>query len=297
MLRADSRALREKMDFYVSRIEERLGSFFSGSPAHKGLTEAMRYSLLAGGKRIRPVMTLAFCEAAGGACEDALDMACAVEMLHTYSLIHDDLPSMDDDELRRGKPTSHVVYGEAVAILAGDALQASAFDALLNAGLSDKQLAAAGRELSRAAGADGICGGQYLDIVSTGKTLSADELMKINSMKTSGMFTAAARIGVIAAEGTDEQIKAASEYARSIGMAFQIKDDLLDFESTTAELGKPVNSDLANNKSTFGREFGIERCREIIHNETQKCINSVTRNFDDSEFLVWLAQIMEERKY
>ena len=145
MVRADkSGSPREKMDYYVALVEERLGSFFSESPMHKGLMEAMRYSLLAGGKRIRPAITLAFCEAAGGACEDALDVACAIEMLHTYSLIHDDLPAMDDDELRRGKPTSHVVYGEAVAILAGDALQAAAFDVLLNAGLPDEQVVAAG---------------------------------------------------------------------------------------------------------------------------------------------------------
>ena len=297
MLKPERLAPREKMDFYVALIEERLNSFFKESPVHKGLLEAMRYSLLAGGKRIRPAMTLAFCEAAGGGCEAALNAACAVEMLHTYSLIHDDLPAMDNDDLRRGKPTSHVVYGEAAAILAGDALQAAAFDVLLNAGLPDDRISAAGRELAKAAGTGGICGGQYLDLAYTGKSPSADTMLTINHMKTSSMFSAAARIGVIAAGGTKAQLKAAGEYALSLGLAFQLRDDILDYESTTEELGKPVNSDASNNKSTFCRVYGIERCGEIIHRETEKCINSVTEIFDDSEFLVWLARVMEERKY
>ena len=297
MLKPKGGTPREKMDFYVALIEERLNSFFIEAPKHKGLLEAMRYSLLAGGKRIRPAITLAFCEAAGGECENALDLACAVEMLHTYSLIHDDLPAMDNDELRRGKPTSHVVYGEAVAILAGDALQASAFEVLLNAGLPDKQLAAAGRELANAAGTGGICGGQYLDIVYTGKNPPVDTMRIINDMKTASMFSAAARIGVIAAGGSENQLKAAEKYACSLGFAFQLRDDILDCRSTTEELGKPVNSDASNDKSTYVREYGIERCGKIIHGETQKCINAVTENFDDSEFLVWLAQLMEERKY
>ena len=297
MLKPKGGTPREKMDFYVALIEERLNSFFIEAPMHKGLLEAMRYSLLAGGKRIRPAITLAFCEAAGGGCKDALDMACAVEMLHTYSLIHDDLPAMDNDDLRRGKPTSHKVYGEDIAILAGDALQTAAFDVLLNVNLPDSRILAAGRELSKAAGTDGICGGQYLDIVYTGKSPTADIMRVINNMKTASMFSASARIGVIAAGGTEAQLKAAGEYALSLGVAFQLRDDILDYQSTTEELGKPVNSDAANNKSTFSREYGIERCVEIIHSETEKCINSVTKKFDDSEFLVWLAHVMEERKY
>lgn len=286
-----------KAEFERARalVETKLQTLFTENVPDKTLAEAMRYSLLAGGKRIRPVLVLEFCKTAGGEMESALDAACAAEMLHTYSLIHDDLPCMDDDDLRRGKPTNHVVYSECTAVLAGDALQAECFKILANSSLPADRVVKMVQFLSNAAGLMGICGGQALDIAGEGKSLSADEIGKIHSLKTASLLVACAKIGVAAAGGSDEQLCAAQEYAENLGIAFQIRDDVLDVISTTEELGKPVGSDSENEKSTFVTLFGVEKCQMLIEEKTQKAIAAVKGVFENCEFLVWLAEYLAGR--
>ncbi|MBR4743243.1 MAG: polyprenyl synthetase family protein [Oscillospiraceae bacterium] len=275
--------------------EERLESLFSGEEEFAHLNEAMRYSLLAGGKRLRPVLAMAFCEACGTPAETALDPACALELLHTYSLIHDDLPCMDDDDLRRGKPTSHKVFGEGTAVLAGDCLQAEAFALLLSCRMPPDRVVAMAQALSQAAGLYGICGAQALDLAAEGKTLTGEQLVRIHHGKTAALLTAAAEIGVIAGDGGSAELDAARTYASDVGLAFQIRDDVLDVISTDEELGKPVGSDAANGKSTFVTLFGQERCAAMIRELTEHACSSLKGAFPCPDFLIWLAEYMAER--
>ena len=276
-------------------VEDRLHTYFTGDVPQKELFEAMRYSLLAGGKRIRPVMLLKFAEAVGGNMEKALPLACAMEMVHTYSLIHDDLPCMDDDELRRGKKTNHVVFGVCTATLAGDALQAAAFEAALGADLPPAVAVRAAGELAFAAGENGICGGQILDMQGEGKKLGVPELTVIHDLKTAAMIRAAARMGVIAGGGTEEQLTAATVYADAVGLAFQVRDDILDVTSTPEELGKPVHSDAESEKSTFAAALGIPQCEALIEEKTEEAVRAVTGRFRNEEFFVWLAELLAKR--
>jgi len=292
---------QERYDGYKALVEKRLGEFFPGG----GLNEVMRYSLLAGGKRIRPVLTLAFCEAAGGEAEKALDFACAVEMLHTYSLIHDDLPCMDDDDLRRGKPTCHKVFGETVAVLAGDALQAAAFQTALSAPgpweRPDAPLQAA-RVLAEAAGPEGMCLGQYLDTVGDGTPHTEEELIRIDDAKTGDLLRAACVMGVIAAAGHRQVdpacIDAAMEYAAALGLAFQIRDDILDVTSTAEALGKPIGSDADNGKTTYASLLGVAECRERVAAYTQRAAQALTAApwQGETDFLSALARHLEQRE-
>lgn len=284
-------------------IEARLNEFFVQECPQKKLLDAMRYSLLAGGKRIRPILTVKFCQAAGGKPEEALDFACGVEMLHTYSLIHDDLPCMDNDDLRRGKPTCHKVFGETVATLAGDALQAAAFRTVLSAKGSwegDAPLQAAGF-LAAAAGELGMCGGQYLDTMGDGKPHTIEELKVIHAGKTGALLCAACLMGVIASSGRrkvdDSVIGAAKAYAENLGMAFQIQDDILDVTATTEALGKPVGSDEANRKTTFVTLLGVPACRELVREHTERAKAALDGVFSDSGFLCWLADRLAEREH
>ncbi len=267
-------------------IERRLSELI---PETDRLTRAMRYSLLAGGKRLRPILTLEFCRACGGEDAFALDAGCGVEMLHTYSLIHDDLPAMDDDDLRRGKPTSHVVFGEWLAILAGDALQAEAFRTVLHAPGDHRARAEAAAALADAAGASGICGGQFLDLDGEGRQLSGAEITVLNDRKTAALLSASCKIGCICA-GRYDLTEAAGEFGRSLGLAFQLRDDLLDLESTTEELGKPVGSDEKNGKSTMLFLYGEARCREMIREETDRALAVLRESFHGPEFLLWLTE-------
>ena len=264
-------------------------------PETNRLTEAMRYSLLAGGKRLRPILTLEFCRACGGDILQALDCGCGIEMLHTYSLIHDDLPAMDNDELRRGKPTNHVVYGEWLALLAGDALQAEAFRAILRSPIPSRDKAEAAAVLSEAAGYMGICGGQFLDLDGEGKTLTAEEITALNAGKTAALLQAACEIGCICAEKAEKR-GAARRYGEALGLAFQLQDDLLDVESTTEALGKPIGSDEKNEKSTFVSVFGAEACRKRMKEETARAVNILRENFENADFLIWLTESLMERK-
>ena len=291
------RAMLDEMERCQALVGEKLGGYFAAEGAGSAvLAESMRYSLLAGGKRIRPVLCVKFCEAAGGKPETALDAACAIEMLHTYSLIHDDLPCMDNSDMRRGKPSNHKKFGEFTATLAGDALQAAAFETLLNSGLRSDTVIEMARILAQAAGPYGICGGQHLDVHGVWKPLSEDELKNIHNMKTSALISAAARIGVVAAGGTEEQVKAAGEYALAVGLAFQVRDDVLDITEPTEKLGKPMGADLENNKTTFAMLMGVGRCEEIILNETMRAVAALEGKFSDTAFLVWFAHMLAERK-
>ncbi len=288
--------MRGIYDRYRELTEARLGAFFTEERIpQRRLLEAMRYSLLAGGKRIRPVLAMAFCAASGGKAEDALDFGCAIEMLHTYSLIHDDLPCMDNDELRRGKPTSHVVFGEYTAVLAGDALQSAAFETLLSAPLDAERKASAALILAKASGAYGMCGGQQLDMEGEGRTLSVSEIELIHKLKTAEMIRAAALLGCTAAGADAEKLAAAENYAAALGLAFQIRDDILDVESTTAALGKPAGSDCENEKATFASLLGAEKCRELVIENTQTAKRALKPAFSDTDFLEWLADFLAGR--
>lgn len=282
---------------YKNLVDLKLSEFFNPSGlSYDGLLESMHYSLTAGGKRIRPTLVLEFCRISGGDIEKALPVACAIEMLHTYSLIHDDLPCMDNDELRRGKPTNHVVYGECTATLAGDALQAEAFGTIARSELPAENKIACVEILADAVGSDGMCAGQYLDMVGESKQLTEDELDDINSRKTGALLIAACRMGVAAAGGSGEMLEAAAHYGACVGAAFQIRDDILDVISTSEELGKPVGSDAQEHKNTYMALLGEERCMEMVENLTNKVKSALCGTFNDTKFLCDLADSMVTRR-
>ena len=281
-------------------VEQALELCFDIKVPQRELLDAMRYSLLAGGKRIRPVLTLKFCQAICGEMEYAMDYACGVEMLHTYSLIHDDLPCMDNDDLRRGKPTCHKVYGECNAVLAGDALQAEAFARLAssNRTVRPESNGKACAVLSEAAGAIcGICAGQYLDLAGEGKVLNLEELTTIHMWKTAALLKAACLLGLVASSvaPSEQQWQSAITYAEELGMAFQIRDDMLDQESTTEMLGKPVGSDAENEKVTFAVLYGLDKCRELVHLHTERAKAAIVGAFEHTDFLCWLADELAGR--
>ena len=281
---------------YKALIDTKLAEYFRADDMPQaGLFEAMRYSLNAGGKRIRPILVLEFCRITGGDCDKSLPVACAIEMLHTYSLIHDDLPCMDNDDLRRGKPTNHVVYGECTATLAGDALQAEAFGTILRSELPAESRAECARILADAVGADGMCGGQFLDMIGENKLLTAAELDEINSRKTGALLIAACTMGVAAAGGNEKQSEAARRFGAAIGAAFQIRDDMLDVISTSEQLGKPIGSDAQEHKNTYMALYGAERCMKMIEKLTEVAKAALNEAFDDTAFLCDLADSMVTR--
>ena len=281
---------------YKILIDAKLAEYFRADDMPQaGLFESMRYSLNAGGKRIRPILVLEFCRITGGDCDKALPAACAIEMLHTYSLIHDDLPCMDNDDLRRGKPTNHVVYGECTATLAGDALQAEAFGTILRSELPAEARAECARILADAVGADGMCGGQFLDMIGENKKLTAQELDEIHSRKTGALLIAACTMGVAAAGGSDKQLEAAAMFGAAIGAAFQIRDDMLDVISTSEQLGKPIGSDAQEHKNTYMALYGADRCMEMIKKLTEQAKAVLNEAFDDTAFLCELADSMVTR--
>lgn len=282
---------------YKNLVDLKLSEFFNPSGlSYDGLLESMHYSLTAGGKRIRPTLVLEFCRISGGDIEKALPVACAIEMLHTYSLIHDDLPCMDNDELRRSKPTNHVVYGECTATLAGDALQAEAFGTIARSELPAENKIACVEILSDAVGSDGMCAGQYLDMVGESKQLTEDELDDINSRKTGALLIAACRMGVAAAGGSGEMLEAAAHYGACVGAAFQIRDDILDVISTSEELGKPIGSDAQEHKNTYMALLGESKCMEMVEKLTNQAKSALCGTFNDTKFLCDLADSMVTRR-
>lgn len=282
---------------YKNLVDSKLSEFFNPSGmSYDGLLESMHYSLTAGGKRIRPTLVLEFCRISGGDVEKALPVACAIEMLHTYSLIHDDLPCMDNDDLRRGKPTNHVVYGECTATLAGDALQAEAFGTIARSELPAENKITCVEILADAVGSDGMCAGQYLDMVGESKRLTEEELDDINSRKTGALLIAACRMGVAAAGGSGEMLEAAAHYGACVGAAFQIRDDILDVISTSEELGKPIGSDAQEHKNTYMALLGESKCMEMIKKLTNQAKSALCGAFDDTKFLCDLADSMVTRR-
>lgn len=285
-------------DQYRQIIERYLSSVLPESDAEKeGLSQSMRYSLLAGGKRIRPMLALEFSRILGGNIEDTLPVACALEMIHTYSLIHDDLPCMDDDVLRRGKPTNHVVYGECTATLAGDALQSLAFSTVLSAPLPAERKLKCAKILADAAGYEGMCRGQFLDMLGEGKSLTAEELTEINNYKTGALLAAACRMGAAAAGADDSVIALAGEFGYKLGLAFQIRDDMLDVISTDEELGKSVGSDAEENKNTYVVLLGLEKCAQEVKKLSDEAVSILEGHFPQPKFLVELTRSLESRKF
>lgn len=283
----------ERYREYQEAIEKYLDGLFTAEKPYSQLYEAIRYSILGGGKRIRPVLTLEFARLGGIDWHLALPFACALELVHNYSLIHDDLPCMDDDDLRRGKPTTHKVYGETLAVLAGDALQPEAFRLILEApALSGERKLDAMRVLLNACGADGMVAGQVLDTLCPIE--NTDQLRHMEELKTGCMIAAAAELGCAASGMNAGMRNLAVQYAKDLGLAFQIRDDMLDVEGEAAVFGKPIGSDKEEGKFTFVDALGIEGCRAEVARLTEEA-KSVVKHWADSEFLVTLADKLAGR--
>lgn len=288
--------LKEQTALYREYIENYLKDWYTRfhDEPQKQLFEAMEYSLLAGGKRLRPIFAFEFCRICGADWKMAAPFAAAIEMIHTYSLIHDDLPSMDNDDLRRGRPTNHKVYGESMAILAGDALLTDAFAVAATAQLAQPQdMAFAISVLSECAGSLGMVGGQVLDIRSEERECTEEEILNIQSRKTGALINAACVLGVIAAGGTEEQIDAAASFAGALGIAFQIRDDMLDVIGTKDEMGKGVGTDAE--KNTFVQLYGLEKCEELVQKYTQAALSAL-EVFENPGILPELASSLTDRR-
>lgn len=295
------KAMPEKytLNEYIEIVNQALASALPSCDYDEPVVlDAMKYSLMNGGKRIRPVLVLEFCRLCGGSVMQALPFACAVEMIHTYSLIHDDLPCMDNDSMRRGKPSCHVKFGENYALLAGDALLTYAFEHALTSSVSASDPASAleaVRILSKLAGVSGMIGGQVVDLKSEGKNVGLDVLRKMDSLKTSALIKASALIGTVIGKGSEEQKRAACEYAEALGQAFQIVDDILDVTADEQQLGKPVGSDKESGKSTYVSLLGLEKSQQIADELTEKAVGAL-KAFNDTDFLIELTKSLASRK-
>jgi geranylgeranyl diphosphate synthase type II len=284
--------IKEFMRAKAARTEAALEDYlntWNGVPPV--LLEATRFSLFAGGKRLRPALALAAAEVISGDDAVALPAACALEMIHTYSLVHDDLPAMDDDDLRRGQPTCHKKYGEATAILAGDTLQTMAFDILAQA-----NSARAVGELARAAGASGMVGGQQFDLSAENRQLSLDELRNVHACKTGALIRVSLRLGAILAGASDDDLEALSRYGEEIGLAFQITDDILDVVGDEAAIGKPVGSDEAKHKSTYPALVGLDQARTLADEAIARALTALDRFDERADPLRALAQYILDRQ-
>ncbi len=288
--------LEERSREYREYIEKYLKDFYSQrrDQPQKLLYDAMEYSLLAGGKRLRPILVFEFCRLSGGDWRNAAPFAAAIEMIHTYSLIHDDLPCMDNDDFRRGRPTNHKVYGEGIAVLAGDALLTDAFTLASMAKLpKPEQMADAIGILSECAGSNGMVGGQVLDIMSEDRELSEQEVLDIQTRKTGCLISAACSLGAIAGGATQEQFDAACQFAAGLGLAFQIRDDMLDVIGTQEEMGKGVGTD--DSKNTFVRLYGLPKCEELVGKYTAYATDALS-SFSDTDYILALAQSLTDRR-
>lgn len=288
--------LEQRNREYREYVEQYLRDFYHEfrTEPQKPLYEAMEYSLFAGGKRLRPIFAFEFCRMCGADWKNAAPFASAVEMIHTYSLIHDDLPCMDNDDFRRGRPTNHKVYGEGLAVLAGDALLTDAFMVASTAKLpKPEDMATAIGLLAECAGSLGMVGGQVLDIMSEERELTEQEVLDIQSRKTGKLISAACALGAIAGGADESQFDAACQFAAGLGLAFQIRDDMLDVIGTQEELGKATGVDAA--KNTFVRLYGLEKCEELVHKYTQYAIDALTV-FDDASYMTALAESLTQRR-
>ena len=286
----------QQMKLYRDHIEGFLSQWYERfhNEPQKKLFEAMEYSLLAGGKRLRPIFAFEFCRLCGTSWEKATPFAAAVEMIHTYSLIHDDLPCMDNDDFRRGRPTNHKVFGETMAVLAGDALLTDAFAVAATAQLPQPEdMAFAISVLSECAGSLGMVGGQVLDVLSEERECTEEEICNIQSRKTGALINAACVLGAIAGGASEEQLGAAAQFAGALGLAFQIRDDMLDVIGTQQEMGKGVGTDAV--KNTFVRLYGLEKCEELVQQYTAVAIEALSA-FEDTDFMIALAKSLTDRR-
>lgn len=290
-------SLKEKSNYIESLLDEY-------KPKEDGyqttIMEAMNYSLKAGGKRLRPILTLEACKIVGGNEEDAIPFAVAIEMIHTYSLIHDDLPALDNDDLRRGKPTNHKVFGEAMAVLAGDALLNYAFEVMLSNSINkenpQKYLKAI-NEIAKSVGIYGMIGGQVVDVESEDKSISKEKLDFIHLNKTAAIIIGCMRAGAIIGNADEEQLEKITKYGKNIGLSFQIVDDILDIIGDEAKLGKHVGSDIENNKSTYPSLLGLEKSKEIAKQLIHEAKDSIKDLSQDHSFLDGLANYIIDREY
>lgn len=292
-----SYSLNEYVEIINAYLEKALPQCdFGESVVH----EAMNYSLSIGGKRIRPVLVLEFCRVCGGNIEDALCLAAALEMVHTYSLIHDDLPCMDNDDMRRGMPSCHIKYGYEYALLAGDGLLTRAFGVIADSEFAKKNPALAIKAvaaLSSLAGANGMIGGQVIDLKNENRKAGLETISKMDELKTGALIKCAALFGCIAAGADEEKIKAATEYATKIGQAFQIVDDILDVTGDEKNLGKPIGSDKESGKSTYYTLLGLEKAQECADRLTDEATHALEIFGKESEFLKELAFMLAKRKH
>ena len=269
----------------------------SEPPIDKTLADAMEYSLMAGGKRLRPILLMAAADAVGVDGAQFVTTGCAIEMIHTYSLIHDDLPAMDNDDYRRGKLTNHKVYGAGMATLAGDALLTLAFEVMLRQkGATEATRLAVVREMSRAAGMNGMVGGQAIDLESEGKEIPMERLREMHMGKTGALFRAAVRSGAILAGATDDQLATLTKYADAFGLAFQITDDILDVVGDEATIGKPVGSDERNHKSTYVTLLSLEKAQALAKETVDTAVAALASFGSEADFLRDLVQMLIERK-
>lgn len=290
-------SLKYRVDYIEKLLKEHM-------PEEKGyqktIFEAMNYSLKAGGKRLRPILTLEACRIVGGNEEDAIPFAIAIEMIHTYSLIHDDLPALDNDDLRRGRPTNHKVYGDAMAILAGDGLLNYAFEIMLKSSIGKENPAKylnAINEIAKSSGVYGMIGGQVVDIESEDKKIEMEKLDFIHLNKTAAIIVGCMRAGAIIGDATEEQLENITKYATNIGLSFQIADDILDITGDESKLGKKVGSDIDNNKSTYPSLIGLEKSKEIANDLINEAKTRISNIKGDTEFLNDLAEYIVARDY
>lgn len=289
--------LLDRMHDAAALCEETMRRYFAEKDTKKTtLYRAMEYGVMGGGKRIRPFLTLEFCRMLGGSDAAALSYAAAIEMIHNFSLIHDDMPCMDNDDLRRGRPTTHKAFGEAQALIAGDALIFAAFDCALSGAADAAAQNRAVRELAAAAGADGMCEGQMIDMESDGAQIPFERLLELHAHKTGALIRAAAKLGVIAAGGDDAAMAAADTYGRGIGLAFQIVDDVLDACGSTETLGKPVGSDAKNEKSTFLSFMSADDALAYAARVTKEATDAI-KGYPASGTLISLGEWLLHRTY
>ncbi|MBR1762743.1 MAG: polyprenyl synthetase family protein [Eubacterium sp.] len=287
--------MKKTMNEYLNIINDAIiQSLPNTDEGQRDVVRAMKYSLANGGKRLRPVLVLEFCKMCGGDYRKAIPLACAIEYIHTYSLIHDDLPCMDDDDMRRGNPACHVVFGQATALLAGDALLTHAFELIADSELSDDKKAKAVSLLAQNAGVGGMIGGQVLDLKYENMDISLTDILTIHKLKTGALISAACILGCIAAGADEKQIEAASRYAYYLGIAFQIKDDLLDVEGDEEELGKPVGSDAKNDKTTYVSLVGEKKANKDVKKLTASAIKQL-EIFSNKDFIILLSDYLISR--
>ncbi len=285
---------KAKLGAYVSMTDAALEKYLAGADnPQKKIYEAMRYSVFAGGKRLRPVLLLESCAVCGGDTAEAMPFACAMEMIHTYSLIHDDLPAMDNDDLRRGRPTSHIKFGEATAILAGDALLNKAFETMARS-KSPRALKAMSI-IADSSGTEGMIGGQVVDMESEGRDIGLDALRYLHSLKTGAIIRSACTAGAVIGGGGDDEIAALDEFAENLGIAFQIQDDILDVTGTEEELGKPIGSDAEQGKSTYVKLVGLEKSGTLAARYSGSAKAALAPFGDRAEFLLELTDHLTGR--